>query len=135
MDIQPIAEALGLKRAGSEFKGPCPLCGGHDRFHIKTGAQHDLILLCRQGCSYSDIMRELENRRLVPKGDYKPTLYRQADLNYADALIIVAEGNLKTDMSFQAADMLALSRMIGRVDQEREQHLQSLMDRLRGRLG
>jgi hypothetical protein len=134
MDIQAIADALGLKRAGSEYKGPCPLCGGHDRFHIKAGSQHDLILLCRHGCRYGDIMRELENRQLVPKGDFKPTLYRQKDLSYCDALIMVAEGNINTDMKFKAADMLALSRMISKVDQPRQDKLQSLMDKMRGRL-
>ena len=26
------------KRSGSEWKGPCPRCGGHDRFHAPPGA-------------------------------------------------------------------------------------------------
>ena len=26
-----------LKRRGSEYVGPCPSCGGGDRFHVKAG--------------------------------------------------------------------------------------------------
>jgi hypothetical protein len=134
MDVKAIAEALGLKRAGSEYKGPCPLCGGHDRFHIKQGQSADLILLCRYGCRYADIMRELENRGLVPKGDFKPTQYRQSDLSYCDVLMMVAEGNLRTDLTFKPADILAVARMMGRVDPERQERLQKIMDQMRGRL-
>ena len=39
-----IAKALGLKRSGSEYKGPCPLCGGNDRFHVRQ----DGLFGCRQ---------------------------------------------------------------------------------------
>lgn len=134
MDVQGIAEALGLKRAGSEYKGPCPLCGGHDRFHIKEGQSADLILLCRHGCRYGDIMRELESRHLVPKDDFKPTHYRKSDLSYCDTLMMVAEGNLRSDLTFKPADILAVARMMGRVDAQRQERLQKIMDQMRGRL-
>lgn len=135
MNIEAIADALGLKKAGAEYKGPCPLCGGHDRFHIKEGQQTDLILLCRHGCQYTAIMRELEERDLVPKGDYKPQFYKKSDLNYCDALIMVAKGNLEQDMAFNAKDMLALSRMVGKVDAKRQMELWKLIDKVRGRMG
>ena len=31
-----IADALGLRRRGSEWVGPCPRCGGTDRFHVRA---------------------------------------------------------------------------------------------------
>jgi len=34
-NIEWQAEQLGLKRMGREYKGPCPVCGGNDRFHLK----------------------------------------------------------------------------------------------------
>jgi hypothetical protein len=47
-DIVAVVERYGLKlkRAGIELKGPCPLCGGSDRFWINTRRQ---IWGCR-GC-------------------------------------------------------------------------------------
>lgn len=51
---ESIAARFDLKRAGSEWKGPCPVCGGHDRFHVKNGASQ-LILYCRYGCEYRDL--------------------------------------------------------------------------------
>lgn len=48
MDEKPtqevIAKSLGLKRKGSEYCGPCPLCGGKDRFHVRK----DGVFGCRQ---------------------------------------------------------------------------------------
>ena len=39
------AERLGLRKAGSEFCGPCPIpdCGGDDRFHVQGGAARALV--------------------------------------------------------------------------------------------
>src|SRR5260370_42245880 len=40
-DIVAVVERYGLKlkRAGTELKGPCPLCGGSDRLLINTRHQ------------------------------------------------------------------------------------------------
>ena len=37
-DISAVAERLGarLKRLGNERVGPCPKCGGRDRFSVNT---------------------------------------------------------------------------------------------------
>lgn len=47
-DILEVAGALGaqLKRSGSERVGPCPRCGGEDRFAVKPA---DRIFNCRGG--------------------------------------------------------------------------------------
>ena len=44
------AERLGnLKQSGGEYKGPCPLCGGTDRFHVREGDVPGKVLAkCRQ---------------------------------------------------------------------------------------
>ena len=39
-----------MRRRGSEFCGPCPLCGGQDRFHIREGRSGALVG-CRR-CMY-----------------------------------------------------------------------------------
>ncbi len=39
---------LDLKKHGSEFVGPCPLCGGENRFHVRP-KRHGCLVGCR-GC-------------------------------------------------------------------------------------
>lgn len=69
--IDYIADQLGLKRMGHEYKGPCPVCGGNDRFHIKAGRTHDVIYHCRQGCQFIEIVKELQDRGII-ENDFKP---------------------------------------------------------------
>ena len=33
--VKEWADTLDLTRRGLEFVGPCPLCGGEDRFHVR----------------------------------------------------------------------------------------------------
>ena len=33
--VKEWADTLDLTRRGLEFVGPCPLCGGDDRFHVR----------------------------------------------------------------------------------------------------
>ena len=39
---------LELRRMGSEWKGPCPVCGGTDRFHVREGRDGAALAHCRQ---------------------------------------------------------------------------------------
>lgn len=64
-DPEAVALSLGLKRSGGEWKGPCPLCGGDDRFHVRRGRHYDLIVLCRAGCEFRDIAAELTARGII----------------------------------------------------------------------
>ena len=52
-DILGVAERLGtrLKKAGGEWVGPCPRCGGRDRFAINARKQ---IFNCRRCCVGGD---------------------------------------------------------------------------------
>lgn len=41
------------KRVGAgEWAGPCPVCGGTDRFHVRAGNHRAAIVGCRAGCSF-----------------------------------------------------------------------------------
>ena len=43
---QWLAQFPTLKKVGSQLQGPCPLCGGTDRFHVKLDDPH--LFGCRQ---------------------------------------------------------------------------------------
>ena len=47
--IESAAVAAGWKRAGVEWRGPCPFCGGRDRAHVRPGSSANFIGSCR-GC-------------------------------------------------------------------------------------
>ena len=54
-DFIAHAQRLGLRKVGVEWHGPCPVCGGDDRFHAppKTG-----IVAChRNGCGLGELLR------------------------------------------------------------------------------
>ena len=60
--VNDIVNACGnLKRVGSQHEGPCPCCGGENRFHVnvEVGTNGDPQAYCRQGCSYPDILGKL----------------------------------------------------------------------------
>ena len=47
-----LAALPDLKKAGNEHHGPCPACGGTDRFRV-----NDKGAFCRKGCSFEDLRR------------------------------------------------------------------------------
>ena len=53
---------ITLKRGGRQHEDPCPSCGGDDRFHVNVerGDNGESVLLCRNGCTFADILRELD---------------------------------------------------------------------------
>ena len=55
-DWEDHAPALGLKRQGRELVGPCPACGGTDRFSVTVkGAR--TVFNCRQCQGFVDILK------------------------------------------------------------------------------
>ena len=58
-DLIPGAEALGLKRVGHSYVGPCPICGGTDRFSINHGKDGFAWVHCRKGCLQREIIQSL----------------------------------------------------------------------------
>lgn len=129
--VQELAKSLGLKKAGGEYKGACPICGGDDRFHIKESRDANLLVYCRRGCDYSQIMRELENRCLVEKTAYKAPRYRYQDLDFADSLVTVVAGNLEKKFKFYANDIQTIATLIPRVDPERQELLKAALRRVK----
>jgi hypothetical protein len=64
--VKAIAGALGLRRIGTAWRGPCPLCGGHKRFQLREGRSGPLVY-CWGGCSGRDLLAELRRRGLLPE--------------------------------------------------------------------
>ena len=56
-DWQGKAPALGLKRQGRELVGPCPACGGTDRFAVKPTEGGASLIHCRGCKGFVDIVK------------------------------------------------------------------------------
>ena len=56
-DWQAHAPALTLRRQGRELVGPCPSCGGIDRFAVKPVEGGAAVIHCRQCKGFVDILR------------------------------------------------------------------------------
>ena len=62
-----IADALNLKKCGAtEYAGPCPVCGGTDRFRINEH-KGELKHHCRKECDLAERTNELRRRGLLPE--------------------------------------------------------------------
>ena len=60
------AETLNLRKAGvAEYSGPCPSCGGKDRFWINSH-NGELRHHCRQGCDFQTRHKEIAAIGLIP---------------------------------------------------------------------
>ena len=134
LSLHSISEALNLRKAGGEYKGACPICGGDDRFHIKESRDANFLVYCRRGCEYSQIMRELENRGLVEKGEYHRPRYRYQDLDFADSLVLVVSGSLEKEFQFQAEDIITIAELIPKVDPERQELLRGALKRVKQKI-
>lgn len=132
--VQELADHLGLKKAGREYKGACPICGGDDRFHIKESQAGGLLVYCRQGCTYPQLMHELEKRGLVESTGYIKPRYRYQDLDFADSLLVVVAGNIEQDVKFCAADLLTIATLIPKVDPERQELLKAALNRVKDKV-
>jgi phage/plasmid primase-like uncharacterized protein len=85
-DISAVAERLGarLKRLGNEHVGPCPKCGGRDRFSVNTkkqvfncrgcGVGGDAIELVRHvlDCNFTDALDFVGGERPRPAAAFSP---------------------------------------------------------------
>ncbi|MDE0207907.1 MAG: AAA family ATPase, partial [Candidatus Tectomicrobia bacterium] len=47
-----LAALPDLKKSGNEHHGPCPVCGGTDRFRV-----NDKGAFCRKGCAFQDLSK------------------------------------------------------------------------------
>ena len=107
MNIPYIAEGLGLKKMGGEYKGPCPCCGGDDRFHIKEGNGGVMLLHCRYLCSYASIMQDLRNRGLVENEPFErvgPTSSQRATIETDKVVMMIYEADKRGGKEQSLAD-------------------------------
>ena len=66
-----IIQTLNLIKATlEEYTGPCPKCGGKDRFRI-SNFHGDLKHHCRKDCDFIERNNELINRSLLPEWENK----------------------------------------------------------------
>lgn len=65
---QGIIDHFNMKRYGREWKGPCPICGGTDRFWINE-LESEVKVHCRHGCDHIEIKDQLEAMGLWPNNE------------------------------------------------------------------
>ena len=74
------AHALTLRRQGRELVGPCPSCGGIDRFAVKPVEGGAAVIHCRQCKGFVDILRAAGLAEDLPTNGAAPvTLYEYRD--------------------------------------------------------
>lgn len=56
------------RRTGQEYAGPCPVCGGEDRFHVGPGRKREVVAGCRKDCKFEELVKEV-----FGKGDPLPS--------------------------------------------------------------
>lgn len=132
-DLTGVAEQLGLKRAGAEYKGACPVCGGDDRFHIKRGTSANMLLYCRHGCRYSEIMREFEKRGIVDSEPYQRPKYKKDTLALADYYIAALTASVKLGGKLGAKDRISIAAILHGdiIDGDRREIIRGLYEQLR----
>ena len=71
-----------LKKTGkNHYNGPCPKCGGHDRFFIseKNGA---LLFNCNQGCKFKQLVQVLHSDGTYPERQKDDQFTPSASTNF-----------------------------------------------------
>ena len=131
--IESAANALHLKKMGQEYHGPCPICGGTDRFWIKQG-QDGINVHCRQGCEFRDLARNLRNSGIAVKSEFPPERQR---VHMSDATRIYADVYISLFRSSESPterDKSILAGLIHRVDESRRKTIVNLLkDKTNGR--
>lgn len=91
--LHDAAGLLGLKKMGSEYHGPCLVCGGTDRFFMSKGQKHDILASCRQGCSFGEISKALVEQGLYTYDDWDKPVISQEDKDHSAWLKVIAESD------------------------------------------
>jgi hypothetical protein len=123
MTAAEIARGLGLKRAGHNWRGPCPLHGGSS-FTVSE-KEGKPVFYCWSGCDRSAILAELKARGLWPESNLTPVQKQDfakqrardaADLHdarlFADAAAIITDG-LLADLDAWDPDRAPLTALAG----------------------
>lgn len=114
-DIASVAQSLGLRKKGGEWKGACPECGGDDRFHIQKGKVHPIVMHCRHGCDFATLAKHMRGRGLVAKDEYDREDFRLRKADEAIALkrwtLRVFEENIKAGHQMHYKDRLEYNNL------------------------
>ena len=60
------ASGRGGRKSGGEWVGPCPRCGGQDRFAVKRGRDVEVVAHCRKGCSFHELRQAVFGGARLP---------------------------------------------------------------------
>lgn len=60
------------RKAGREHVGPCPLCGGTDRFHVGPGSRVPVLAGCRHGCTFEALAKAVHGPAERRRGPGRP---------------------------------------------------------------
>lgn len=130
--LEDTARSLGLKKSGSQYSGPCPCCGGNDRFWIKRGKSHDIIATCRQGCTFGTIAKELRALGMVEFSPFESgPRYRQDDIIKAHTIMLLAENMADQGKRFSEDDILSVTVLIPGVPDEVKDGLRNTISLMR----
>ena len=117
MSAEAIAESLGLKRHGKNWRGPCPCCGGSARsgkFSLAEGRSGP-VWQCFAGCSGDAIAAELRDRKLLePRASPRrpPPKYSRDQIELAQLVVLIAEADARRWVFPGAEDLRALRKAV-----------------------
>lgn len=142
--LEGCATALGLRKVGNEYHGPCPNCGGHgkkdaDRFWLKPGKTKDIIYACRQCADGSAIAKRLIDLGLVqPDSDYEAPRHRYDYVAIQRAKRLAMWLNFELDnMNWAGVDkpsIHVLYDLATQVDPDTRRYVEKTLDRARREL-
>ena len=67
ISLEQAASLLDLRRYGSQYRGPCPVCGGSERATKFRLREHNgrLSWECYAGCGDAELTKELADRGVI----------------------------------------------------------------------
>ena len=66
--LEEAALALGLRRNGRQWRGPCPNCGAPDAFSLGPGLKRAVVFKCFTGCDRRALAKSLYRINLIITG-------------------------------------------------------------------
>ena len=73
------------RTVGREHVGPCPRCGGTDRFSVKEGRRVAVAAHCRHGCTFPQLAEAVHGRTEARRGPGRAPRPRKAPGNPPEA--------------------------------------------------
>jgi len=117
VSAEAIADSLGLKRHGQNWRGACPCCGGSNRsgkFSLAEGRSGP-IWQCFAGCQGDDIADELRQRGLLaPRASPRrpAAKYSRDQIEHAELVVLVAESDARCGLAVSPSDLRALLKAV-----------------------